>query len=187
MKRIPITVLIMILVGSGYIVGQVLELLNPYYLLFLVQYNPLIIYYHFYWELITSILITPSFIDFGFNEIALYIMYYLFRSKEGVVEIAIFFITGVFGNLLYLLVYPNGLPSAGASGGIFGLLSFYAVYEYLKKNEKGGLILLIVALILSDFIPFLQVNVLAHIGGTIGGLLFSLLLFKVRHEQRSII
>ena len=183
---LPATITIMVLVGIGYAIGQILYFLNPYYLVFLIQFNELIIEYHFYWELVTSILVTPSVIDFSFNEIALYLIYYLFRSKEGKIELLIFFLTGIFGNILYLLIYPNGLPSAGASGGIFGILAFYALYEFMKEREKGGIILLVAALLLSDFFPFLQVNILAHIGGTLSGLLLSLLLFKLRHEQRSI-
>mgnify|MGYP001772580108 CR=1 FL=1 len=186
--RLNPTFVIFLMVTAGYITGQLLYLYNPYLLLYLIQFNPLIIYYHFYWELVTSILVTPSFFDYAFNSVALYFIYYLYRGEEGVKEIAIFLLTGVFGNLLYLIVYPNGLPSAGASGGIFGILAYYSLLDYLREKQSGGLIILLGALILSDtlLLPFLNINVLAHIGGTVSGLILALVAYKLSERSTSL-
>ena len=186
--RLNPTLVIFLMVTAGYVTGQLLYLYNPYLLYYLIQYNPLIIYYHFYWQLLTSIVVTPSLIDYAFNSIALYFIYYLYRGREGMKEIFIFILTGVFGNVLYLIVYPNGLPSAGASGGIFGLLAYYSLLDYLRERQSGGLIILVAALILSYslLLPFLNINILAHIGGTISGLLLALVAYKLSERSTSL-
>ncbi|AHC50928.1 rhomboid family protein [Sulfolobus acidocaldarius SUSAZ] len=168
----------MVLITIGFIVGLILEFVNPFLLFLLIQYNRLVIDYHFYWQLLTSIFVTPSILDWLFNTAALYFMYWLYKSRSAKLEVPIFLVSGIIGNLVYLLFDPNGPPSAGASGGIFGLLSFYALNDYLEKREKNGLLLLLLIFLLSNLFPFLNVNVYAHIGGVIAGLLLSLILYK---------
>ena len=174
------TIVIMILVTLGYIVGQILSFNNSPLLYYLIQVNYLVLKYGFYWQLITSIFVTPSAIDWLFNTIALYFIYWLYRSRAGKIEYMVFLLAGVIGNIFSLLFYPPLTASAGASGGIFGVFAYYAVTDYLRDKETNeiAIVLLIATFILSDILP-LNVDIWAHVGGILTGILLSLLFFKL--------
>jgi membrane associated rhomboid family serine protease len=87
----------------------------------------------------------------------------------------IFFLTGIGGNVLTLLVNP--VPSVGASGGIFGLLGALIAFFYRNRDRLGawgqanlrGLLLTAgINFVITFSIP--QVNQMAHIGGLVTGL-----------------
>jgi rhomboid protease GluP len=146
---------------------------------FLAQVNVLVVYYHLYFELVTSILVTPSAIDAGFNAVAVLI---LDRISEDVMDkptyLLVFFLTAILGNLLTLAEGPN-YASAGASGGIFGIFAAVFSYEWArdKKIENITLVFFLLIFIGSSFlIP--DVNWVAHVGGAIGGFLAGPLLYR---------
>jgi len=174
------TIVIMIFVTLGYIIGQILSFTKSPLLYYLIQVNFLVLKYRFYWQLITSIFVTPSVVDWIFNTIALYFIYWLYRSQAGKIECIVFLVAGVVGNIFSLLFYPPLTASAGASGGIFGVFAYYAVSDYLKdkKANEIAIILLALTFVLSDILP-LNVDIWAHIGGIITGILLSFLFFKL--------
>jgi rhomboid protease GluP len=83
--------------------------------------------------------------------------------------LAVYFLSGLAGNLLTLLLGPN-VVSAGASGAIFGLFGACAVYVRRLIGQS-----IIVALMYAFFLFMLsfgpEVNFLAHFGGLVVGLL----------------
>ena len=180
------TIVIMMLVTIGYIIGQFLYFINPPLLYYLIQINYFVLKYGFYWQLITSIFVTPSVIDWSFNIIALYFIYWLYRSRDGKIEYIVFLLAGVIGNIFSLLLYPPLTASSGASGGIFGVFAYYAVSDYLKdrKTNEIAIFLLTAIFILSDInILPLNVDIWAHTGGIITGILLSLLFFKLNKTR----
>jgi rhomboid protease GluP len=101
---------------------------------FLAQNNSIVIYLHQYYQLFTSTLVTDSPLDAGFNAIAVLIFD---RLTDDVFNkpryFLIFFLTAFLGNLLTLSQGPN-YASAGASGGIFGLIA--AAFSYTWAKDK---------------------------------------------------
>lgn len=167
------TLRLMLLVALGYLVGALVEARAPWLLPYLVLYNKAVLS-GYYYELLTAVLITPSFLDFFLNAISLYAVYLLFGSEAGSAEYAVFFLSGALGNALTVLLYPPETLSAGASGGIFGLISFYVTRNMARTRDVGwaGPALLVVLFLLSSMFP--RVNYVAHLGGIIGGVLAGL-------------
>jgi membrane associated rhomboid family serine protease len=137
---------------------------------FLAQNNGMVVYLHQYYQLFTSILVTDSPLDAGFNLIAVLIFDRLtddvFNKSRYVL---IFFITALLGNLLTLFQGPN-YASAGASGGIFGLVAAAFSYSWAKERriEISTLAFFLLIFIGSSFL-ISDVNYIAHLGGAIGG------------------
>nr|WP_231918309.1 rhomboid family intramembrane serine protease [Saccharolobus solfataricus] len=79
------------------------------------------------------------------------------------------------------MFYSPFTLSSGASGGIFGLLSYYTFYDFLKKDNLGvyGLVFLVSVFGVSDLI-FPNVNVVAHIGGILGGIMYAVVYYLIR-------
>jgi len=177
------TILLMILVAVGYIIGYVLSIVNFIDFLYLIQVN-LLVFNGDYISLVTSIFITNSFIDFFFNFISLGVIYYLFRSYAGKIEYVVFLISGIVGNILTLFVFPPRTASEGASGGIFGIFAYYVILDMLELNriDYNGLGILVFVFILSDIIP--NVNYVAHIGGITSGILLAFATFRLLRKNR---
>ena len=95
----------------------------------------------------------------------------LFKEIE---YLAIYFISGFFGNVLTLCLGPN-VVSVGASGAIFGVFGACIVYIYQS----------IIAVAFYSIILFMMstgagVNVFAHFGGLVIGLLLGYLFARMR-------
>ncbi|QGA67592.1 rhomboid family intramembrane serine protease [Sulfolobus sp. E11-6] len=170
----------MFLVTLGFIIGLTATFINVTSVYYLEQLNYLVLK-GYYYELFSSIFVTNSFVDFIFNFISLYFIYLIFGSRAGKHEYAIFVLAGILGNILTVIFYNPFTLSSGASGGIFGLLSYYTFYDFLKKDNLGvyGLIFLISVFGVSDLI-FPNVNVIAHIGGILGGIIYAVVHYLIR-------
>ncbi|QGA54746.1 rhomboid family intramembrane serine protease [Sulfolobus sp. E5-1-F] len=174
------TFLLMFLVTLGFIIGLTATFINSTSVYYLEQLNYLVLK-GYYYELFSSIFVTNSFVDFIFNFISLYFIYLIFGSRAGKHEYVIFMLAGILGNILTVIFYNPFTLSSGASGGIFGLLSYYTFYDFLKKDNLGvyGLIFLISVFGVSGLI-FPNVNVIAHIGGILGGIIYAVVHYLIR-------
>ena len=112
-----------------------------------------------------------------FNMYALFVIGPQIESFFGKIKYLIIYIGSiVFGNLL-TLVFPGNYISCGASGAIFGLLGslMYFGYHYrvyLSDVIKSQIIpLIVVNLFIGALVD--DINLIAHIGGLIGGILVS--------------
>ncbi|QKQ99754.1 rhomboid family intramembrane serine protease [Metallosphaera tengchongensis] len=178
----------MIFILIGFLIGIITYTYSPYLFSLLIQINYLVLRGN-YTALVTSIFVTNSFTDFIFNFFSMGVIYYLFGSKAGKYEYLVFVISGVVGNILTLAFFSPFVASAGASGGIFGILSFYIADDMLEFNriDRNGIILLIIVFVLSDIIP--NVNYVAHIGGILAGVLLAITrrrLLSIFRENRNI-
>lgn len=113
----------------------------------------------------------------------MYGLYYFGRLNEAHFSVpqylAIYFGSGLLGNVASLYLIPPDVPSGGASGAIFGLVGSYVAME--KKAQHMGMALVYAALI------FIQssgpgVNIFAHLFGLVGGLVLGLA-FSSRRER----
>ncbi|MFW2686367.1 rhomboid family intramembrane serine protease, partial [Staphylococcus aureus] len=87
--------------------------------------------------------------------------------------LTVYFIAGLFGNFVSLSFNTTTI-SVGASGAIFGLIGSIFAMMYVSKtfNKKMLGQLLIALVILVGVSLFMSnINIVAHIGGFIGGLL----------------
>ena len=133
-----------------------------------------------YWQLLTSIFVHVGIIHLSLNMFFLLIFGFradeLFSPEE---YFFIYFLSGLSGNLLTLLLMHPLTLSAGASGAIFGI--FGACVIYLRKTFGQS----IVGALLFSFLLLVMtagrgVNVFAHFGGLAAGLIIGYGLAKSR-------
>jgi rhomboid protease GluP len=145
----------------------------------LAQNNGIVVYLHQYYQLFTSILVTDSPIDAGFNAVAVLVLDRLSDDTFNTTRyFLIFFLTAILGNILTLVQGPQ-YASAGASGGIFGLIAAVFSYSWAKENrlEITTLAFFLLVFIGSSFL-ISNVNYIAHLGGAIGGFIAGPLLYQ---------
>jgi len=142
------------------------------------QFN-LLVMKGWYWQLLSSMFVHVNFLHLVGNMVFLTV--FGLKVEElfnEVTYLAIYFASGLVGNLLSLLWGPI-FVSAGASGAIFGLLG--ANIAYLGRSFGGSII---GALIYSLYLLFLTtgagINFLAHSGGLAAGLFMGYAMAKRR-------
>lgn len=123
-----------------------------------------------YWQLLTSMFVHANIAHIAGN--VLFLLIFGLRSEEmfSLPEyLAIYFLGGLTGNLLSLLLLQPDIPSVGASGAIFALFGAATIYARRSFSQS-----IIGALIYAFFLLFLSsgpgVNNFAHIGGLVAGL-----------------
>jgi rhomboid protease GluP len=134
------------------------------------------VYAGFYWQLITSLLVAPPYllgvVDVLFNALAVIWLDGILSGAYSPTEyFATFILTGLAGNLISLLNGP-GVSSFGASGGIFGLLAGAVAEDFASERRVnfGLLVWFLLIFIFSSF-TLAYVDWLAHLGGSVFGLL----------------
>ncbi len=143
------------------------------------QVNSFVIYRGWYWQLFTAIFIHVNIIHLFGN--MFFLLIFGFRAEEmfSIQEyLLIYFLSGLAGNLLTLLLGPD-MISAGASGAIFGVFGACTIYIRRAIGQS-----IITALMYAFFLFMINispgVNVLAHFGGLVVGLLFGYVLATKR-------
>lgn len=131
-----------------------------------------------YARIFTSGFLHAGFIHFIFNMYALYVIGPQIESFFGKFKYVIIYMGSlIFGNLLSLLFLNGNVISCGASGAIFGLLGslLYFGYHYrvYLSDVIRSQIIPLIAINLLIGIMLSGINVIAHIGGLIGGYLVS--------------
>lgn len=154
------------------------------------MYVPDILYAGKYYELFTCM-----FLHFGYdhlmnNMVSLVLMGWQLELEIGGVKyLLIYFLSGLGGNLLSLVMEQRAADyavSAGASGAIFGIIGalFYIALRNRGRigNVSGKGLLFLMALTLYHGIASGGVNNYAHIGGALSGLALAVILY---HNHRS--
>jgi len=144
------------------------------------------------WRFVTSIFLHANFVHFFYNMLALFFFgSYLEKLVDRKVYLMIFFISGIFGNVLFLLTtFDSSIPAVGASGAIYGVIGaltalrpFAIVYVYFTPMP------LIVMAFIWALISFIGIFVpseiahAAHLSGLITGYVIGYFL-KRREEKR---
>ncbi|MEM3607081.1 MAG: rhomboid family intramembrane serine protease, partial [Candidatus Bathyarchaeia archaeon] len=140
------------------------------------QYN-LLVYKGWYWQLFTSLFIHANLLHVLGN--SLFLAFFGFKAEElftKKVYLLIYFASGLAGNLLTLLMGAE-VVSVGASGAIFGLFGASTIYMRKTMNQSA-----LSALIYSVYLFLINiganVNLAAHFGGLITGLIIGYSLAK---------
>lgn len=145
------------------------------------QVNYLVIYSGYYYQLFTSMFVHANIAHIAGN--MLFLLIFGLRSEEmfSLPEyLSIYFIGGLAGNLLSLLI-PN-MVSVGASGAIFAVFGATAVYARRSFSQS-----IIGALMYAFFLLLISsgpgVNIFAHLGGLVTGLLIGYVLATRRKPE----
>jgi rhomboid protease GluP len=144
---------------------------NPEIIYRFGQVNGLVIYGGLYYQVITSIFVHGNIAHLFGN--MLFLLIFGLRAEEffSLPEyFFIFFLGGLTGNLLSLILLPLNLPSVGASGAVFAIFGAATIYARRTVSQSiAG------ALLYGFFLLFLSsgpnVNNFAHIGGLFTGLI----------------
>lgn len=155
----------------AYAIFSILSL-NPIVLsnsvIFMFAENSYMVFHGAYWQLVTAMFVHFNIIHIAANMVFLYILgTRLEVHRGGSTVIIVYFLTGLLGNVLSLILPLNTL-SAGASGAIFGLFAYLAVILGGRREfsrAAGTVFIFWVASV------GLNVNIIAHFGGMIGGLI----------------
>ena len=155
------------------------------YLLSLVDYNGILNnfanYYLYvqngeYYRLITSMFVHANILHLVSNMYALYIIGPIIEKYYGKGKFLLIYLgSGIIGSLFSVVL--TNYASVGASGAIFGLFGALLYFGYKYRATLDGFLrssiipTLLVNLLLGFMIPGIDVS--AHLGGLIGGLLFS--------------
>ncbi len=126
-----------------------------------------------YYTLITSMFLHANILHIGLNMYALYILGKVVELSLGKVKyLLMYFISGVAGNLLSAFLDPRTV-GVGASGAIMGLLGYMVAMEYRVTGKlSSSTIFIALFVIFGGFSA--NVDVLAHAGGFIVGLIWGL-------------
>ena len=156
------------------------------------MYEPLVTEGHEYYRLITSL-----FLHFGIqhllnNMVMLGALGYQLENEIGRIKfLLIYFISGVGGNLCSLywnVSHGEQVISAGASGAIFGLMGALLYIVAVNRGRLGlsgrGMLIMVV-LSLYFGLTSSGVDNSAHIGGLIGGILITVLLYRRKRMDHS--
>jgi rhomboid protease GluP len=147
------------------------------------QVNIQVIYSGYYYQLFTSMFVHADIAHIVGN--MLFLLIFGLRGEEmfSLPEyLSIYFLGGLTGNLLSLLLLPVETISVGASGAIFAMFGAAIIYERRSFSQS-----VIGALIYGFFLLLISsgpgVNVFAHIGGLLAGLLIGYLLATRRKPE----
>lgn len=155
------------------------------YLLSLVDYNGILNnfanYYLYvqngeYYRLFTSMFVHANILHLVSNMYALYVVGPIIEKYYGKGKFLLIYLgSGIIGSLFSVVL--TNYASVGASGAIFGLFGALLYFGYKYRATLDGFLrssiipTLLVNLLLGFMIPGIDVS--AHLGGLIGGLLFS--------------
>ena len=130
------------------------------------------------WRLITPILLHASILHIGFNMYALFVIGPQLERFYGHKRfLLLYLVTGFTGNVLSFVLSPN--PSIGASTAVFGLVAAEAVFIYTNRKLFGerarSMLVNLEVVILVNLMLGLQPGIdnWGHLGGLLGGLIFS--------------
>lgn len=140
-----------------------------------------------WWRYVTAIFLHVGWEHLLFNCFALYVFAAPLERMLGHVRYAVYYLLcGVFGNLLSYWLHTNEYVGAGASGAIYGVYAAYLFIALFRKDlldESSQKIIKMIVIIgfAHSLIMFWQIDLWAHLGGFVGGLLLmALLVLSIR-------
>lgn len=142
------------------------------------------------WTIITNIFLHENIFHLLFNSLALYSFGALFENLYGTKRFLIlFFLSGIFGNILYILLnldsHSIGIGASGALSGLLGCLAILRPRDEviifpipIPISLYTALIIWILINIFGIIFPMGNIGYSAHLGGTIFGILYGEYMIK---------
>jgi rhomboid protease GluP len=136
------------------------------------------------WRLFSAMFVHFGILHIGFNMMALWDVGRALEQRLGSARFVLIFIgTGVLGFVASELWYSAQneiVPTAGASGGLFGLIAAFIGYLYAQRDPAWKQFLVRVVIYAALFAYAFPVNNAAHIGGALVGFPLGYLFYKER-------
>ena len=132
-----------------------------------------------WWRMVTSLFLHIGILHFLLNSYCLFILCPPIEKEAGPLKFAgLYLFSGIMGNLLSMLIIPT-VPSAGASGALFGIMGAYFGlnfrYRIFHPSLMQQLFYLLIINLAVGFWASSSINIWAHLGGLAGGFVFSYL------------
>jgi rhomboid protease GluP len=177
-ERSPFLSATLLLIIANVLVYIVLLVVGDPSYYFLSQTGELFFGQHYYWQVFTSLFVHFDITHILWNMFGLYYFGKLNETHFSDPQFyVIYFISGLFGNVISLYLIPLDVPSGGASGAIFGLVGSYVAIA--RRARHLGVALVYAAIIfVSSSGP--GMNIFAHLFGLVGGLIFGLVFVSGR-------
>ena len=136
------------------------------------------------WQPLTSMFLHGSLLHLFMNMIALWSIGSMLELDLGSKKfVHLYIFSGLFGALFVVLFqYGSIIPTVGASGAITGLLGALAIlhpdtsllfFIFPVRARTAAVFLGIISFIFAAFDPTSQISHLGHLGGLIGGLIYT--------------
>lgn len=146
-----------------------------------------------YYRFISSMFLHNSMAHLGSNSLSLFFLGFHIENevKNKLHFGALYFISGLAGNFLSLIINQNSI-SVGASGAIIGLCGNFVIYfllNYRNMSERkmysyGTMFLFLFINLFSGLAEGGEnINMASHIGGFLGGFAFSIILYYKKNLQ----
>jgi rhomboid protease GluP len=136
-------------------------------------------------------LLSAMFVHIGILHLLLNMMSFVDLGRMTEVRVGpsrcavIFVVTGVLGFLSSELWYGPGIPTGGASGGLFGLGGALVGSLYARRDRSYKDVLLRMVVYAVVFALMVPVNTSAHVGGFVAGAALGYALEKQKHPRRA--
>ncbi|RLG76638.1 MAG: rhomboid family intramembrane serine protease [Thermoprotei archaeon] len=158
-----------IYIMCGLVGGNFVEI-NANILALIGQFNVYVLKYGFWWQLFTAVFVHINLVHLLFNLFWIYILGCGAEKTFGkLLYFTIYVLSGLFGNILTLFLLPPLTISAGASGAIFGVFGALIMFEGV--HGRGIFVALIYAFLIFMMNVGFGINIIAHLGGLIVGLI----------------
>jgi rhomboid protease GluP len=144
-----------------------------------------------WWRLVTCVFVHIGIIHLAFNMYALYMVGVYLEPMLGKTRyIVAYLCTGVFASLASIWWHSTPVPSAGASGAIFGMYGVFLALlstNLIPKQIRNGLLQSIGIFIVYNLVYGLKSGVdnAAHIGGLLSGFVIGYLYFPGLKEKEA--
>ena len=123
-----------------------------------------------WWRLVTSAFLHTGLTHIGFNMLALWFVGSAIEPRLGRWRyLTVYLLSALGGSVLSYAVDSPFQYSVGASGAVFGLFGALFVLMRRLRFDVGGVIGLILVNVVIGFVPGLNINWRAHLGGLIVG------------------
>jgi rhomboid protease GluP len=139
------------------------------------------------WRLLSAMFVHFGILHLGFNLTALVDLGKWGERTLGSARFTLIFIgTGVWGFVVSCWWYADSptLPTAGASGGIFGLVGTLIGYLYARRDPAWKQMAIRVALYTAVFALLMPVNNAAHFGGVTLGLCAGYMAYREKQPYK---
>lgn len=163
---------------AGVIVTGRLDFSGTDYVLLFAYFKLWTFQYGWYWQFITSIFTHLNILHISLNMFFLYILgVQTERLVGGEKLIYLYLLSGFGGNIMTTLI-PLSIGGLGASGAIFGIFGYLtSYYGMLGGNIKNMVFYAFFIFLINSLIP--GVDILAHLGGLLVGLIWGYMDAKV--------
>lgn len=177
MSILAVTILVFIAEGlfSG---GQTAN--GEFLVSFGAKWGPYIHHYDQYWRLLTPVFLHAGFMHIATNMLTLCFIGPLVEEAFGRWKfLGLYFFGGIFGNIMSYLFAPLTI-SVGASTALFAMFGGLILYAVQFKEDprirsQGTIMILFVVLNLVTGFASTDIDMWGHIGGLIGGMMFTVI------------